>query len=686
MSWFPTHGLRQPLPNHSRRRRPRSAQLTVTELEPRTVPTLTPNLINHSILVQTTPRAEAVSAVQQRQVPARNAVPVQAAQLLQPVTDNAVLDALHQYGIGRELAADCVTPGDPTGSTLTVTAQDVGDAVANQGFTATVGVGNDSDPNVTSADLTATIDWGDGAVDTGVPVQGPDGNGDFGIDGTHTYGSDGQYAITVTVDDTLNGTEAVATSTATVAPQAALTVTAQDVTATAGQQFTQTVAVVNDTDPNVTADNLAASIDWGDGQVDQGVSLQGPDGNGNFTVDGTHTYGSDGQYTIAVTVDDTANGLESADSATATVAPQAVLTVTGQDVTATAGQPFTQTVAVVSDPGADPSALSASIDWGDGQVDQGVPLQGPDDNGNFSVDGTHTYDNAGHYDVTVTVDDANSGAEAANTAGADVAAANNLTVTCPPIAVTAGSPAEVPVAVVSDPGAASGQLSSTIDWGDGQVDSGVPAQGPDNNSTFVVRTTHPYSNSGQYPVHVTVTDTQTGAQAQGDTTAVVQPAVVGPLSVTADDLTPTAGQPFTGTVAVAHEPGGSAGNLTATIDWGDGQVDPNVPLSQNAAGDFVVSGSHTYAATDGYRITVTVNDTSNGTQAVATAVASVQAGPSGPPIAVPLVQPAAGAVLVQQPAPLPAPTLPPQQPLPGKHHNLPHQRQVHHRPPHHHHG
>ncbi len=61
--------------------------------------------------------------------------------------------------------------------------------------------------NPTTGSFTATIDWGDGTAldNTGVVVA--QGGGVFALDGTHTYGEEGSYQVTVSVGDgTTSGT------------------------------------------------------------------------------------------------------------------------------------------------------------------------------------------------------------------------------------------------------------------------------------------------------------------------------------------------------------------------------------------------------------------------------------------------------------------------------------------------
>jgi hypothetical protein len=57
----------------------------------------------------------------------------------------------------------------------------------------------DANPYATTADFTATIDWGDGSTSAGT-VSGPTG-GPFTVSGSHTYASTGPESISVSIGD-----------------------------------------------------------------------------------------------------------------------------------------------------------------------------------------------------------------------------------------------------------------------------------------------------------------------------------------------------------------------------------------------------------------------------------------------------------------------------------------------------
>jgi hypothetical protein len=77
----------------------------------------------------------------------------------------------------------------------------------------------------------------------------------------------------------------------------------------------------------------------------------------------------------------------------------------GNSYTITQGQPLTGAVATFDNgnPASDPTQLAAAINWGDGSTTSGsIRLQG---SVTYAVDGSHTYQQAGRYQITVTLSD-----------------------------------------------------------------------------------------------------------------------------------------------------------------------------------------------------------------------------------------------------------------------------------------
>jgi uncharacterized repeat protein (TIGR01451 family) len=76
-------------------------------------------------------------------------------------------------------------------------------------FTGPTATFTDADPNGTSSDYTATIDWGDSSSSSGTVSSGT-GPGPYTVSSSHTYSSTGMFTITTTIND-VGGSQTVAT-------------------------------------------------------------------------------------------------------------------------------------------------------------------------------------------------------------------------------------------------------------------------------------------------------------------------------------------------------------------------------------------------------------------------------------------------------------------------------------------
>ncbi|MBA1443926.1 MAG: PKD domain-containing protein [Gammaproteobacteria bacterium] len=407
---------------------------------------------------------------------------------------------------------------------------------------------------------TATIDWGDGATDTGTVTQGA---GSGSVAGSHAYAADGSYTVTVTVtdDDGLFGSDSfqVILASGNAAPIANA---GGPYTINEGQGVTLDGSGSNDPDNGPSPLSYAWDLD-GDGQYDDatGVTVTLPiqPDNSSFTV-GLQV--SDGLLTAT-------------DTATVTVNNVAPAVNAGPDQAINEGD-----TASFSGSFTDPGTVDThTIEWSFG--DGSAPVSG-------SLTPSHTYGDNGVYTVTLTVTDKDGGM------GTDT-----LTVTVNNVApaVDAGADQmfnEGDTASFSgsftDPGSVD---THTIEWNFG--DGSAPVSGS-------LTPSHTYADNGIYTVTLTVTDKDGGIGADTLTVTVNN---VAPIVEAGPNLSGTPGD----TIALAPATFTDAGvqdTHTATIDWGDGTVEPGTVTQGAGAGS--VAGSHAYAADGNYTVTVTVTD------------------------------------------------------------------------------
>jgi hypothetical protein len=159
----------------------------------------------------------------------------------------------------------------------------------------------------------ASVSWGDGTA-----ASGGSSDGGTGVQGTHTYADEGTFNGTVSYTCTNLSGAHQASFQATV-QDAALTAAGRNVSGTATQPLTATVAHVQDTNPGASAGDFSAQIAWGDGSTSPGSVAAA--GGGGFDVSGTHTYATAGSFGITTSITDAGGSTASATSAAQIAAP-----------------------------------------------------------------------------------------------------------------------------------------------------------------------------------------------------------------------------------------------------------------------------------------------------------------------------------------------------------------------------
>jgi len=208
--------------------------------------------------------------------------PAQLADLLESVTTDAG-DVGPDNSYGEGTLVDVALVGPPI-----VDAGSDGSVDEGSVFSAT---GSFTDPGGTA--WTATVDYGAGAGAEPLALDA----GSFSLE--HAYDDDGSHQISVCVtdDDADEGCDEVQVDVANVDPQVDL---GADDTATTGVEWTRSGSFA---DPG--ADSWTATVDWGEGDGPQPLSLSGTD----FEL--AHTFTAEGTATVTVAVTDDDGGVGS---------------------------------------------------------------------------------------------------------------------------------------------------------------------------------------------------------------------------------------------------------------------------------------------------------------------------------------------------------------------------------------
>ena len=480
-----------------------------------------------------------------------------------------------------------------TGHNITVT-----EGVASG--TVTVASFTDANPNASTGDFTATIDWGDGNVTQNATIV-DNGGGNFDITGANTYLHAGTSPITVDITGNGGGTtNASATATINNAPLSHVDGT---FTATEGASFSGVIGHFSDANAAAGASEFTASINWGDGTTTN--TAPGDivsDGSGGFFVHGTHTYAEEGAATVTTTI--TGNGGGSTTSTYTSTVADTALAMTGSNITAIEGTGFTgKLVANFTD--ADPNGatgdFTATINWGDGHSTAGTVTA--DGHGGWNVSGDYLYAVASNYVVTTTITDAGGATQQATS----VSAVAHGTISATGVNVTAVEGTALPgstlVAHFTDTNlsAVASNFTATIDWGDGSAPSSATVTA--NGGGFDVTGGHTYSHSTTDSILVSISGV--GDSKTAGATATVNNNTI---TITSKVNTAVEGTAFIGNVVSFTDANAAAvkGDFTAMIDWNDETAPTVGTVNDKAGGGFYVAGTHTYTVPASYTPTVTI--------------------------------------------------------------------------------
>ena len=525
---------------------------------------------------------------------------------------NYVVKAGHTYVVGADYVTNIVVNGkDQTqnsgvGSAAIVdipiisTVSPIVNAVSSPSISAT-GFFTDAYPGLNATDYVSTVNWSDGTTSSG-SVQG--GSGAFSAAATHTYVANGTYPVTVTLARKLDGQSITSQPTGAIVSNAALTLSSLPIQAIQHQQVTKTVATFSDTTPGLTFAAYTALITWRPGVVSTGI-VTGE--NGQFSVSGTTTYTSPGNFPILVEIVQKVGSIESNASVStqATVAPVSSPVLTSAPIQATVGASFDGKVATFQDvwTGLTAANYQATITWPGGTTSQGN-ITGS--NGVFEVAGVFVFSSTGSFPVKVDLTRIPDGSNSTTSSTANVTATAQPQLVGQTFNPVAGTAFSGTIASFTDayPGAVQSDYTVLITWKPGVV---TPGTIEGSNGSFVVKGLYTYDAVGSYPVKIDLTRTKGNGEASTTSTASVsataQPQLVG------QTFNPVVSTQFNGTVASFTDayPDALASDYSALITWKPGVVTPGTIEGSN--GSFVVKGLYTYDAVGSYTVKIDLTRT-----------------------------------------------------------------------------
>jgi hypothetical protein len=381
------------------------------------------------------------------------------------------------------------------------------------------------------------------------------------------------YNVKVTVDDGL-GNKVTEKFQWSVDP-ASVTAQAYPITATEGVDTgTITIGSFTTPDRSAAAGDFLVTVKWGDGQSDL-ATVEG--GFGSFTIVDDHVFADQGELPVSITIDNIYGATkETIVYGTANVTSSLL---GGFQLGALSGTSTPLTLAYFNVGTATPGDFTATINWGDGSEDTEVDLTTAS-NGLFAVTGSHSYSVIGQYTATITVSD-------------EYGNSQSVTSTVEVGNLYAGVQGTMTLA--SFTGVSGASYSVSINWGDGDTDSGTATN---VGGVVTITASHTFAvdsidnSGGVYQVQVTVT----GAGTTLNTTVPVE-VTRPPLFMVVANVPATAGTVLTNqVVALFVEPDAADGEaeFDASISWGDGTSGTG-SVEEVANGLFEVQGTYTYS-------------------------------------------------------------------------------------------
>ena len=531
----------------------------------------------------------------------------------------------------------------------------------NQAFSGRVAQFTDADPNATTADYWATIDWGDGQFSQGTITTDPDGG--FDVTGTNTYTGPGPYTTTIAVHDQAGAVTTVTGSAAVAVPPPLVTIVATQPNAkVSGVDGAFTVTRTGDTTKALTVNYIVggsakANTDYN--SLPGSVTIPVGASSAQIVVTPINDLNPlvANPLTVVVTLSPSTNYTENAQSLTATdtvtditgtqtgivvtpsttAAPSTAISlrITGIPTQVVAGTPYTITIAAVNQNGQVVTGYRGTVQLHSSDALAALPASYTfmaSDNGSHSF--TVVFLTAGTQWATATdPTDKLTGTETGITVTAPLATpAVSLEVVGAPATITAGTAFNLTVEAISTTGSVVTGYTGTVHFTSNNSQTSLPGNytfttGDAGEHTFSV--TLKTAALGQY---VQVTDTAAlGVAGTSGTVAVTpapathflyggtpNPAAAGAtqsVRVVAEDAYNNVATGYTGTVSFTSSDTAAVlpANYTFT-STDDGAHTFNVALETVGTQSLTVTDTATHSIT-GAITNITVNSAVAGTAA-----------------------------------------------------------------------
>ena len=495
---------------------------------------------------------------------------------------------------------------------------------------------------VPASEYNAQVQWGDGTISTVgdgeltiVPIANSPGA--YDILGNHTYNSSGNFNLSISLEKNygpyltqfqpIMGNEQINVQ--------SISGSENTFNIPEGQSQINNTVIASFTDPypGDSASNLTATVNWGDGNVNLTNDGSGhlsivadPNTAGEFDVVASHTYAESSQeagpYTLSVSVKNPLGITYTFQSTEVGVFDTPLIAQPSAPITELLGTPLNNVIVANftdTNPLSNASDFTATIDWGNGAVTNGVVVA--DGGSKYSVEGSFQYTSTGSNPILVSVFD--NGGQSLSVANNDaIQNVVNVSAALSSASIVGDLPggqltefanipfsAELADFTFTPSDASINGFSAVVNWGDNSS-STVTTFVSNGQGGYQIGTDHTYTSAGSYPITIDLFYAS-GTSPVAILTSESINVQSSPINVTFQPESAVVNGSTNPVLLTFTDPKAGPNDVfTDSVNWGDG-IQTSVTLSYlNGQGS--LEGGHTYTAPGTYQVTVTLTDTTNG--------------------------------------------------------------------------